>query len=140
MSRWVSQWTKLTVDGLILCKLINDSVPETIDERVLNKSASKGGKAAKALNAFQMTENNNIVITSAKGIGCSVVNIGPSDLAEGREHLILGLIWQVGSSMGRADSDHSKRAVEQDRYQDSPRAVSFVGRWRDNGRVFAIAS
>ncbi|OCF77119.1 fimbrin [Kwoniella mangroviensis CBS 8886] len=82
-------------DGLILCKLINDSVPETIDERVLNKpSGGKGGKP-RALNAFQITENNNIVITSAKGIGCSVVNIGPEDISEGREHLILGLIWQV---------------------------------------------
>jgi plastin-1 len=49
----------------------------------------------KTLNAFQMTENNNIVITSAKGIGLSVVNIGPQDIQEGREHLILGLIWQV---------------------------------------------
>ncbi|TFK91910.1 fimbrin [Polyporus arcularius HHB13444] len=77
-------------DGLILCKLINDSVPETIDVRVLNKPTSK-----KPLNAFQMTENNNIVITSAKAIGCSVVNIGPTDIAEGREHLILGLIWQI---------------------------------------------
>ncbi|KAL1938822.1 hypothetical protein VTO73DRAFT_11202 [Trametes versicolor] len=77
-------------DGLILCKLINDSVPDTIDVRVLNKPTAK-----KPLNAFQMTENNNIVITSAKAIGCSVVNIGPTDLAEGREHLILGLIWQV---------------------------------------------
>ncbi|WWD21610.1 hypothetical protein CI109_106096 [Kwoniella shandongensis] len=82
-------------DGLILCKLINDSVPDTIDERVLNKPSSAKGKPAKPLNAFQISENNNIVITSAKGIGCSVVNIGPSDLAEGREHLILGLIWQV---------------------------------------------
>lgn len=79
----------ITPDGLILCKLINDSVPDTIDERVLNKAKKK------ALNAFQMTENNNIVITSAKGIGCSVVNIGPQDIQEGREHLILGLIWQV---------------------------------------------
>ncbi|PPR03641.1 hypothetical protein CVT24_007755 [Panaeolus cyanescens] len=77
-------------DGLILCKLINDSVPDTIDMRVLNKPTSR-----KPLNAFQITENNNIVITSAKGIGCSVVNIGSSDIAEGREHLILGLIWQV---------------------------------------------
>ncbi|PCH45082.1 fimbrin [Wolfiporia cocos MD-104 SS10] len=77
-------------DGLILCKLINDSVPETIDPRVLNKPSAR-----KPLNAFQMTENNNIVITSAKAIGCSVVNIGPTDIAEGREHLILGLIWQV---------------------------------------------
>lgn len=77
-------------DGLILCKLINDSVPDTIDTRVLNKPSGR-----KPLNAFQITENNNIVITSAKAIGCSVVNIGSSDIAEGREHLILGLIWQI---------------------------------------------
>lgn len=77
-------------DGLILCKLINDSVPDTIDDRVLNKSTSK-----RKLNAFQITENNNIVITSSKGIGCSVVNIGSQDISEGREHLILGLIWQI---------------------------------------------
>jgi len=98
---------------LILSKLINDSVPDTIDERVLNKPTggakgtphkrtpsvnATGGVAStlpKGLNNFQMTENNNIVIASAKGIGCSVVNIGPTDLSEGREHLILGLIWQV---------------------------------------------
>lgn len=77
-------------DGLILCKLINDAVPDTIDERVLNV-----GKAGKGPNAFQMTENNNIVITSAKAIGCSVVNVGAQDLIDGREHLILGLIWQI---------------------------------------------
>ncbi|KZS97034.1 Ca2+-binding actin-bundling protein [Sistotremastrum niveocremeum HHB9708] len=77
-------------DGLILCKLINDSVPDTIDPRVLNKPTLR-----KPLNAFQITENNNIVITSAKAIGCSVVNIGSSDISEGREHLILGLIWQI---------------------------------------------
>ena len=77
-------------DGLILCKLINDSVADTIDTRVLNKPQPR-----KPLNAFQITENNNIVITSAKGIGCSVVNIGSTDISEGREHLILGLIWQV---------------------------------------------
>jgi plastin-1 len=47
------------------------------------------------LNAFQITENNNIVVTSAKAIGCSVVNIGSSDIANGTEHLILGLIWQI---------------------------------------------
>lgn len=78
-------------DGLVLAKLINDSVPDTIDERVMNKR----GKKLKQLNAFHMTENNNIVIESAKGIGCSVVNIGSGDIIEVREHLILGLIWQV---------------------------------------------
>lgn len=42
-----------------------------------------------------MTENNNVVINSAKAIGCSVVNIGSQDLIEGREHLVLGLVWQI---------------------------------------------
>lgn len=78
-------------DGLVLAKLINDSVPDTIDERVLNRV----GKKIKTLNAFHMTENNNIVINSAKGIGCSIVNIGSGDIIEVREHLILGLIWQI---------------------------------------------
>jgi plastin-1 len=50
-------------DGLLLAKLINDAVPDTIDERVLNK-ASKSHKRTpsampapstnKAINAFQM--------------------------------------------------------------------------------------
>ena len=74
-------------DGLLLSKLINDSAPETIDERVLN--------VGKSLNPFKMTENINVAINSAKAIGCSVVNIGPVDILEGREHLILGLVWQV---------------------------------------------
>jgi len=78
-------------DGLVLAKLINDSVPDTIDERVLNKV----GRKIKTLNAFHMTENNNVVIESAKGIGCSVVNIGARDIAEVNETLILGLIWQI---------------------------------------------
>ncbi|KAF2863006.1 hypothetical protein K470DRAFT_242370 [Piedraia hortae CBS 480.64] len=78
-------------DGMVLAKLINDSVPDTIDERILNRP----GKKIKQLNAFHMTENNNVVIESAKGIGCSVVNIGAGDIMEGREHLILGLIWQI---------------------------------------------
>ncbi|CAH7667074.1 fimbrin [Phakopsora pachyrhizi] len=80
-------------DGLILCKLINDSVPDTIDERVLNKPSAKN--RFKPINNFQMTENNNIVISSSKAIGCSIVNVGASDIIDGREHLILGLIWQI---------------------------------------------
>ena len=74
-------------DGLLLSKLINDSSPETIDERVLNIGNN--------LNPFKKTENINVAINSAKAIGCSVINIGPIDILEGREHLILGLVWQV---------------------------------------------
>ena len=64
-------------------------------EVLLIEHANKPGKKIKSLNNFHFTENNNIVIESAKGIGCSVVNIGSGDIIEVREHLILGLIWQV---------------------------------------------
>lgn len=76
-----------TADGILLCKLINDAVAETIDERVINKKAK--------LSVFEITENNNLMINSAKAIGCSVVNIGAQDIIEGRPHLLLGLIWQI---------------------------------------------
>ncbi|KJE96233.1 fimbrin [Capsaspora owczarzaki ATCC 30864] len=74
-------------DGLLLCKLINYSVPDTIDERVLNIKAK--------LNQFEIVENQNVCINSAKAIGCNVVNVGAQDLMEGRVHLVLGLIWQI---------------------------------------------
>lgn len=77
-------------DGLVLSKLINDSVPDTIDTRVLNLP-----KNGKALNNFQASENANIVLNSAKAIGCVVVNVHSEDIIDGREHLILGLIWQI---------------------------------------------
>lgn len=78
-------------DGLVLSKLINDSVPDTIDTRVLNLPSAK----KKTLNNFQMSENANIVINSAKAIGCIVVNVHSEDIIDGKEHLILGLIWQI---------------------------------------------
>ncbi|KAG7692539.1 hypothetical protein KL930_004477 [Ogataea haglerorum] len=77
-------------DGLVLSKLINDSVPDTIDTRVLNIP-----KKGKKLNNFTMLENANIVLNSAKAIGCVVVNVHSEDIIEGKEHLILGLIWQI---------------------------------------------
>lgn len=77
-------------DGLILSALINDSVPDTIDTRVLNLP-----KNGKPLNNFKLLENANIVLNSAKAIGCVVVNVHSEDITGGKEHLILGLIWQI---------------------------------------------
>jgi plastin-1 len=73
-------------DGLLLCALINDAVKDTIDVRALNTGN---------LNTFKETENLNVAINSAKGIGCSVINIGARDIQSGTEHIILGLIWQI---------------------------------------------
>uniref|UniRef100_A0A671X412 Plastin-3 n=1 Tax=Sparus aurata TaxID=8175 RepID=A0A671X412_SPAAU len=73
-------------DGIVLCKMINLSVPDTIDERTINK---------KKLTAFTIQENLNLALNSASAIGCHVVNIGASDLKEGKPHLVLGLLWQI---------------------------------------------
>lgn len=78
---------KAVHDGILLNKLINTAVKGTVDERAINKGAN--------LNPFKITENQNLCINSAKAIGCSVVNVGASDLIEGRVHLVLGLIWQI---------------------------------------------
>ncbi|XP_015245083.1 PREDICTED: plastin-3-like [Cyprinodon variegatus] len=77
---------KAVSDGIILCKLINLSVPDTIDERTINK---------KKLTPFTTQENLNLALNSASAIGCQVVNIGAQDLKEGKPHLVLGLLWQI---------------------------------------------
>ncbi|XP_065684250.1 fimbrin-like [Hydra vulgaris] len=66
--------------------MINLSVKGTIDERVINKAK---------LNAFLIRENNALAVNSANAIGCTVVNIGPEDIAQGKRHLVLGLLWQI---------------------------------------------
>lgn len=77
-------------NGILLCKLINQAVSDTIDFRAVNV-VTHGRK----LNIYQKTENQNLVINAAKAIGCKVVNIGPQDLIEGKPILTLGLVWQI---------------------------------------------
>ncbi|WAR02402.1 PLSL-like protein [Mya arenaria] len=55
-----------TKDGILLCKLINQSVPDTIDERTINK---------KKPNVYQRTENHNLALNSARSIGCNVIGL-----------------------------------------------------------------
>lgn len=77
----------LARDGVLLCKLINVAVPNTIDERAINTK--------RVLNPWERNENHTLCLNSAKAIGCTVVNIGNQDLVEGRPHLVLGLISQI---------------------------------------------
>eukprot|EP01016_Furgasonia_blochmanni_P032466 TRINITY_DN3348_c0_g1_i3.p2 TRINITY_DN3348_c0_g1~~TRINITY_DN3348_c0_g1_i3.p2 ORF type:complete len:211 (+),score=89.06 TRINITY_DN3348_c0_g1_i3:142-774(+) len=74
-------------NGLILCKLINKIQPGIIDPRAINSK--------KTLNIFQIKENLNLAISAAKAVGCVVVSIFPETIIEKREHMILGLIWQI---------------------------------------------
>lgn len=77
---------KKTQDGILLCKLINKSVPDTIDERAINKTN---------LSIYRRAENHNLALMSAQSIGCNIVNIGDDDLEKTKPHLVLGLLWQV---------------------------------------------
>ena len=71
---------------LYYSKLINKSVPDTIDERAINKTN---------LSIYRRAENHNLALMSAQSIGCNIVNIGDDDLEKTKPHLVLGLLWQV---------------------------------------------
>ncbi|KAG8235144.1 hypothetical protein J437_LFUL012341 [Ladona fulva] len=73
-------------DGILLCKIINHSCPDTIDERAINK---------KNLTLYTKHENLTLALNSAQAIGCNIVNIDARDLANGTPHLVLGLLWQI---------------------------------------------
>lgn len=73
-------------DGILLCKIINLSCPDTIDERAINK---------KNLTLYTKHENLTLALNSAQSIGCNIVNIDAHDLAKGKPHLALGLLWQI---------------------------------------------
>jgi len=82
----------LTGRAVCCCsKLINFSQKDTIHEQAVNKPTKPGAE----LSVYQCHENLTLAIRSAQAIGCNVVNIGPDDLYEGKEHLVLGLMWQV---------------------------------------------
>jgi len=74
-------------NGLLLCKMVNDAEPGTIDERTINKKPP--------LNIFHKKENLNLAIAAAKSIGCRLINVNPQLILDQREHIILGLIWQI---------------------------------------------
>lgn len=69
--------------------MINLAQEGAIDERALNKPKGK------TLNKYQMNENQQLCVNSAKAIGCSVVNIGAADIQEGNKMIIFALMWQI---------------------------------------------
>ncbi len=67
-------------------KLINKSVPNTVDERAINKGN---------LSKEEMEQNLMLALGSASSIGCNIVDIGPQDIIDGCPYYILGLLWQI---------------------------------------------
>lgn len=70
-----------------LSTLINSAFPGQINEKQIITKPNKS--------KFEININHELAIQAAKEIGCSVVNIGAEDLSEGKQHLILGLLWQI---------------------------------------------
>jgi len=73
-------------DGILLCKVVNHSCPDTVDERVINMNPNS---------VYKCHENLTLALTSAQSIGCNLVNIDANDLVKGTPHLVLGLLWQI---------------------------------------------
>ncbi|GIQ87482.1 hypothetical protein KIPB_009527, partial [Kipferlia bialata] len=77
-------------DGWLPAKLVNFAAPNTIDERILHKR-----KPTRDLSSFEILENLQTVLMSARSLGIQLVNIGPNDLMDGTPHLVLGVSWQI---------------------------------------------
>lgn len=70
--------------GIVLSKLVNIAVENTIDFRALNK---------KPTNVYQVKENLNLAINACKGIGIKLPGINTQAFIEKKHHLILAALW-----------------------------------------------
>jgi hypothetical protein len=72
-------------DGIIMCKLINESAENTIDFRAVNMK--------KNMNVYMVKENLNLALNAAKGIGMRIPGITAQAFLEKKPHLILAVLW-----------------------------------------------
>jgi hypothetical protein len=73
-------------DGALFCKYLNVIQPGIIPPASIK---------LRPKNTFEKSENHILSLDAAKKLGCSVVNIGPEDLIQGKPHLVMGLMWQL---------------------------------------------
>ena len=73
--------------GIVLAKLVNIAVENTIDFRAVNNK--------KNMNVYQVKENLNLAINACKGIGLKLPGINTQAFIEKKPHLILAVLWQV---------------------------------------------
>jgi len=80
-------WVCWLWSDVVCSYLVNLAQPDTVDERAINRGAK--------LSIYQIHENLTLALNSAQAIGCNIINIGPEDLHAGKEHLVLGIMWQI---------------------------------------------
>lgn len=71
-------------------KLVNLLAPGTIPTRAIQEDTSDPRRGR-----FRMLENQSEVLRAARRLHCSIVSMAPSDLVEGKNNLIYGLLWQI---------------------------------------------
>lgn len=77
--------------GVLLARLVNYGWPNTIHEHKLTIKDTKADYSAIELNL-----NHELVVEAARDVlELKVVNVGATDLAQGNESIILGLLWQI---------------------------------------------
>lgn len=76
-------------DGVLLARFVNQLTDRPRISKIIAKPE---------MTIFEMNENNEKVITAAKRLGLTIVNIGAGDLTDFKpnaKHLPLGLMWQL---------------------------------------------
>eukprot|EP00903_Cladosiphon_okamuranus_P019699 g18102.t1 len=77
-------------DGVLMCRIVCLAIPGSIADAEIN--AVTGDEP---LSLYRSNENLNVALQAAEAGGLQVVNIGASDIIQGRPASILGLTWQL---------------------------------------------
>jgi hypothetical protein len=72
-------------DGIVMAKLINLAVENTIDMRAMNMKDN--------MNIYMVKENLNLALNAGKGIGLKLPGISSQAFIEKKPHLILAVLW-----------------------------------------------
>jgi len=86
-------------DGVLLTKLVEAIKPGSAAVGKLNRDINVAKLASPepgSKDIFKTTENQNIFLEAvAKLGGVKIINVGAQDIIDGKEDLILGLVWQI---------------------------------------------
>lgn len=86
-------------DGVLLTKLVNAIKPGSAAVAKLNRDININKVANPepgSKDVFKTTENQNIFLEAVNKLGgIKIVNIGAQDIIDGKEDLVLGLVWQI---------------------------------------------
>ncbi|CAM9608766.1 unnamed protein product [Ectocarpus fasciculatus] len=77
-------------DGVLMCRIVCLAIPGSIADTNINAPTED-----EPLSLYKANENLNVALEAAENHGLQVVNIGATDIIQGRPASILGLTWQL---------------------------------------------